>query len=379
MHVLWNSRIAAIVAIALLLVALPMIGACSTEKVVEVPVEKIVEKEVVKEVPVEKVVIKEVPVEKWPDAISIGGSPMGGLWYIEATAFGKLIEKYVEVTATPEASGGGTANISLMKKGEMEMGMVTGHQLYDAVRGSGLYDDEGRQQLRLLWPTHKAPMPHAVRADSDINTIADLQGKKYAALSPAALTLQAWNLGILEAYGLTEDDIDARTMTTGRDLLTAFKEGTLDVFCYPSGVSAPNSLWLELTKDVDCRLLSIGEEEMGNIRENYPWIVTHTYEAGFHRLQEDPVLTGGFQSYLVCRADLPDGFIYEITKAVWDNYAEIEGTHVAFTEFDVADGLNKPFAPFHPGVIKYFEEKGLWTEELAATQSSIFKNITAGQ
>ena len=32
----------------LLLVALPMLGACTTEKVVEVPVEKVVEKEVVK-------------------------------------------------------------------------------------------------------------------------------------------------------------------------------------------------------------------------------------------------------------------------------------------------------------------------------------------
>jgi len=58
--------------LALLLIGTPLLGACGGEKVVEVPVERIVEKqvakEVVKEVPVEviveKEVIKEVPVEK---------------------------------------------------------------------------------------------------------------------------------------------------------------------------------------------------------------------------------------------------------------------------------------------------------------------------
>ena len=55
-----------IVSLALFLVALSLFGACTKEKVVEVPVEKVVEKEIIKEVPVEKVVekeiIKEVPV-----------------------------------------------------------------------------------------------------------------------------------------------------------------------------------------------------------------------------------------------------------------------------------------------------------------------------
>ena len=56
------------VSLALLLVTMPLLAACTKEVVKEVPVEKVVEKEVVKEVPVEKVVekevIKEVPVEK---------------------------------------------------------------------------------------------------------------------------------------------------------------------------------------------------------------------------------------------------------------------------------------------------------------------------
>ena len=62
--------------LVLLFVALPLLGACTKEKIVEVPVEKIVEKEVIKEVPVEKIVekevIKEVPAEKPARILKIG-------------------------------------------------------------------------------------------------------------------------------------------------------------------------------------------------------------------------------------------------------------------------------------------------------------------
>ena len=51
------------ICVLLLLVALPLLTACTKEVVKEVPVEKVVTQEVVKEIPVEKEVIKEVPKE----------------------------------------------------------------------------------------------------------------------------------------------------------------------------------------------------------------------------------------------------------------------------------------------------------------------------
>ena len=63
-----RTKMAVLIGVALLLIALTLPGACGKETVKEVPVEKVVEKEVVKEVPVEKVVekevVKEVPVER---------------------------------------------------------------------------------------------------------------------------------------------------------------------------------------------------------------------------------------------------------------------------------------------------------------------------
>ena len=67
-----GMKTAVIFWMTVLLVALPLLGACTKEVVKEVPVERVVEKEVVKEVVkevpvekvVEKVVVKEVPVEK---------------------------------------------------------------------------------------------------------------------------------------------------------------------------------------------------------------------------------------------------------------------------------------------------------------------------
>ncbi|PIU57461.1 MAG: hypothetical protein COS88_01025 [Chloroflexi bacterium CG07_land_8_20_14_0_80_51_10] len=68
-----RTKVMAVISLVLLLIALPILGACGEKEVVkevikEVPIEKVVVKEVVKEVLVEKVVekevVKEVPVEK---------------------------------------------------------------------------------------------------------------------------------------------------------------------------------------------------------------------------------------------------------------------------------------------------------------------------
>jgi len=103
--------------LALLLIGTPLLGACGGEKIVEVPVEKIVEKEVIKEVPVEVVVekevtkeiIKEVPVEK--EVVKVVEKPVVvekeviiekevAVEVVEEKVVTKIVEKEVPVEVT---------------------------------------------------------------------------------------------------------------------------------------------------------------------------------------------------------------------------------------------------------------------------------------
>jgi TRAP transporter TAXI family solute receptor len=61
----------------------------------------------------------------------------------------------------------------------------------------------------------------------------------------------------------------------------------------------------------------------------------------------------------VTSAKVPDATVYELVKAVFENFEEFKKLHPAFGALDpkdmVKDGNS---APLHPGAVKYYKEKG---------------------
>ena len=79
-----------------------------------------------------------------------------------------------------------------------------------------------------------------------------------------------------------------------------------------------------------------------------------------YRGTADDVETFGVRATFVTSADVPDEVVYEVTKAVFENFEDFKQLHPAFATLDkqeiVTGGLS---APMHPGAEKYFKEAGL--------------------
>ena len=62
---------------------------------------------------------------------------------------------------------------------------------------------------------------------------------------------------------------------------------------------------------------------------------------------------------MVTSSKVPDNVVYDLVKAVFDNFDEFKKLHPAFAHLDpkamIKNGLS---APLHPGAIKYYKEKG---------------------
>jgi TRAP transporter TAXI family solute receptor len=62
---------------------------------------------------------------------------------------------------------------------------------------------------------------------------------------------------------------------------------------------------------------------------------------------------------IVTSSKVPDDVVYEMARAVFENFDEFKKLHPAFANLDpkrmVKDGLS---APLHPGAVKYYKEKG---------------------
>jgi TRAP transporter TAXI family solute receptor len=62
---------------------------------------------------------------------------------------------------------------------------------------------------------------------------------------------------------------------------------------------------------------------------------------------------------MVTSAKVPEATVYELVKAVFENFDEFKKLHPALANLDpkkmVKDGVS---APMHPGAVKYYKEKG---------------------
>ena len=55
----------------------------------------------------------------------------------------------------------------------------------------------------------------------------------------------------------------------------------------------------------------------------------------------------------------PDGLLSQVTKAVLENHPEMVKGHAAAKETLTENWDRNTFLPFHPGAVKYFQEKGI--------------------
>ena len=80
---------------------------------------------------------------------------------------------------------------------------------------------------------------------------------------------------------------------------------------------------------------------------------------------------------VVATADLPESFIYSLFKMCFeehhDEYLAIgRGIDIYNVEGTIGTGAT---VPLHAGVVKYLKEKGLWTDELEATQQKLLEEF----
>ena len=85
-----------------------------------------------------------------------------------------------------------------------------------------------------------------------------------------------------------------------------------------------------------------------------------TIPGGRYRGNPEDVRTFGVLATLVTSSKTPVETVYQLVKAVFENFDDFKTFHPALAKLDknrmVADGLS---APLHAGAVKYYREAGL--------------------
>ena len=262
------------------------------------------------------------------------------------------------LVATALASNGSVANINGIAGGSIESGFSQSDVAYWAFTGSGVFEGkpavEGLRTIANLYPES---IHLVARADSGIEGVADLKGKKVSLDEPGSGTLVDARL-ILEAFGLSESDIEPEYLKPNQaaDLM---RDGNMDAFFFVGGF--PAGAIAELATSRDIKLVPISGPEAEGVIEEYGFFATNTVPAGTYEGVNEDVETLAVGAQWVTGADQDEELIYQITKALWNENSRklLDSGHAKGKEIRLETALDGVGVPLHPGAARYYREAGL--------------------
>lgn len=262
------------------------------------------------------------------------------------------------LVATALASNGSVANINGIAGGSIESGFSQSDVAYWAFTGTGVFEGKPAVDgLRTIANLYPESIHIVARADSGINSVADLKGKKVSLDEPGSGTLVDARL-ILAAYGLAETDIEPEYLKPNQaaDLM---RDGNMDAFFFVGGF--PAGAIAELATSRAIKLVPISGPEADAVIEEYGFFATNTVPAGTYEGVAADVETLAVGAQWVTGADQDEELIYQITKALWNDNSRrlLDSGHAKGKEIRLETALDGVGVPLHPGAARYYREAGL--------------------
>lgn len=292
--------------------------------------------------------------------VGIGVTRGGGLNQV-GVGVASIVSKHAEgVQMRPQPMTGTDQYTTLVNAGEIDFGLANAFQSYFAYTGTVLSEGKKHENLRLVATLVPLEAGYFVRNDSDIQSYADLKGKKVGYGFTGAPVIQHFATSFLGHVGLTWKDVQPVPVATLGQQWDLLRQGTIDVATAPAG--SPPVRELDTTVPGGVRFLSLdaSPEAVARLQKSMPftYLSKHTPEGKLPGVRE-PVNVLGFDMLLYAHKDVPEKTVYRVIKAINENYEELAATSPMWRRYDKKNIARGQAMPFHPGADRYFREAGL--------------------
>jgi len=125
-------------------------------------------------------------------------------------------------------------------------------------------------------------------------------------------------------------------------------------------VGHPSGAIKEATTSCDSVLVTVDNNATKKLIKNNPYYRKAIIPGGMYRGSDVDVTTFGVGATFVSSTDVPDDVIYQVVRAVFENFDSFKRLHPAFHNLNKEEMVSGALsAPLHPGAVKYYKEAGL--------------------
>ncbi|MBQ3077913.1 MAG: TAXI family TRAP transporter solute-binding subunit [Clostridia bacterium] len=292
-----------------------------------------------------------------PETVNVKMATGGttGTYYAFGGAVATVLQNNVAgLTVDVQSTGASAANINYVADGEVQIAIVQNDVMDYAYNGTDLFDGEKRTGFSSMAACYAEVCQVIASADSGIKTIADLAGKRVS-VGDAGSGVEFNARQIMEAYGLTFDDIEKQNLSFG-DSASAIKDGKIDAFFCTAG--APTTAVTELATTNDIVVVNVDGAEADALIAKYPFYTSYKIPADTYKGMTADATTVAVKATFIVADSLSEDLVYNMTKTLFDKKADIVAGHSKGTELDTTYAVEGVSVPFHPGAEKYFKEVG---------------------
>ncbi len=288
----------------------------------------------------------------WPRSFKVVTASQGGTYFVYGSGWANLVGETLGISGGAEVTGGPTQNAALIQTGDAEFGQVTMGPAFDAWNGeSELAPGLPHDKLRAMFPMYQTSFAFIALKNSGIDSVQKLQGRNYG-VGPAGGTASTYLPRFLEALGVRGNPrFGGASDQTGQ-----LQDGLLDAFGFAAGHPIPAFNQLEAQMDVNIFAFSQAEAEL--LAAQFP-VVVEPIPAQFYKSLTGSGVSVSMWNFAVANADLPESFVYAVTKIVMENNDRMVNIHRAAVETLPENALKNTFLPFHPGAARWYVENGI--------------------
>src|SRR5215207_4412232 len=259
--------------------------------------------------------------------VTIGTGGVTGVYYAAGGAICRLLNKDRKahgMRCSVESTGGSAFNINTIKAGELDFGLAQSDVQFNAVKGDGQYKGNAFPELRAVFSVHPEPFTVLARKEANITKFDDFKGKRFNVGNPGSGTRASMEQ-LLAAMGWKLSDFSLASELKADEHGPALCDNKIDGFFYAVGHPAANIQ--DPTTSCGAKLVSVTGPAVDKLIAEKPYYAKAVIPGGLYPNNPDATTTYGVLATVVASTKAPPDTVYQVVKAVFDNFEEFKKLH----------------------------------------------------